>query len=79
MVPPQNIWKKVKEHCGAKALPLRGVRMSMEGWTMRQEVVMLVECRGCNYKGTKMQENQGQGFLSKEQLCNMWCGGCKEV
>ena len=23
-----------------------------------------VEYRGCDYKGTKMEENQGQGFLS---------------
>ena len=51
----------------------------MKEWTVPREVVTFVECRGCDYKGTKMQENQGQGFLSKEQLCNMWCGGCKEV
>ena len=38
-----------------------------------------VECRGCDYKGTKTEENQGQGFLSKGQLCNMWCGNCKEA
>jgi len=42
-------------------------------------VVTLVECRGCDYKGTKTQENQGQGFLGKEQMCNMWCGRCKEA
>jgi len=41
--------------------------------------VTLVECRGCDYKGTKTQENKGQGFLSKRQLCNMWCGNCKEA
>jgi len=35
------------------------------------EVVTLVECRGCNYKGTKTQENWEQRFLSKEQLYNM--------
>ena len=53
--------------------------MCMEGWTTPREVVTFVECRGCDYKGTKMKENQGQGFLSKGQLCNMWCGSCKEV
>ena len=51
----------------------------MEGWTTPREVVTFVECRGCDYKGTKMEENQGQGFLSKGQLCNMWCGSCKEA
>ena len=46
--------------------------MSMEGWVMKWEVVMLVECRGCDYKEMKTEENQGQGFLEKEQQCNMW-------
>jgi len=53
--------------------------MSIEGWMMRWEVVTLVECRGCDYKRTKTQKNKGQGFLSKGQLCNMWCGSCKEA
>jgi len=63
---PQKVWGKIKEHCEAKGLPPRGVVMSMKGWTMRWEVVTLVECRGCDYKRMKTQENQGQGFLGKE-------------
>jgi len=77
--PPQEVWKKVKEHSGAKGLPSQEAAIYMEGWTTPREVVTLVECRGCDYKGTKTQENQEQGFLSKEQLCNMWCGSCKEA
>jgi len=69
----------VKEHSGARGLPLRGATMCMEGWMTPREVVTFVECRGCNYKGTKTQENRGQRFLGKEQLCNMWCGECKEA
>ena len=46
---------------------------------MPREVVIFVECRGCNYKGTKTEKNRGQGFLGKVQLSNMWCGSCKEV
>ena len=53
--------------------------MSMEGWTTRWEVVILVEYRKCNYKGTKTQKNKGQSFLNKKQLYNMWCRDCKEV
>ena len=53
--------------------------MSMEGWMTRWEVVTLVECRRYDYKGMKTQENQGQGFLGKEQMCNMWCRRCKEA
>jgi len=77
--PPRDIWEKVKLHSGAKGLPPRRAAMCMEGWTTPREVVTFVECRGCKYKGMKTQENQGQGFLSKEQLCNMWCGSCKEA
>jgi len=36
-------------------------------------VVTFVECGGYEYKGTKIQENQGQGFVSGEQLKNIWC------
>jgi len=77
--PQQAVWEKVKRHSGAKGLPPRGAAVCMEGWTTPREVVTFVECRGCDYKGTKTEENQGQGFLSKEQLCNMWCGSCKEA
>jgi len=38
-----------------------------------------VECRGCDYKGTKTEENCGQRFLGKVQLCNIWYGSCKEA
>ena len=79
VAPPRAVWKKVKRHSGAKGLPPRGVAMCMEGWTTPREVVTFVEYRGCNYKGTKTEENQGQGFLEKAQLCNMWCGSCKEA
>jgi len=79
VVPPCEVWKKVKEHSGARGLPPRGVVMCMEGWTTPREVMTLVEYRGCNYKGTKTEENRGQSFLGKVQLSNMWCGGCKEV
>jgi len=77
--PPREVWEKVKLHSSAKGLPPRGAEMSMEGWIIRREVVTFVECHGCNYKGTKTQENQGQGFLSKRQLLHMWYKGCREA
>jgi len=77
--PPQEVWKKVKEYSGAKGLSPRGAAIYMEGWTTPREVVTFVECNEYDYKGTKTQENQGQGFLSKKQLCNMWCGNYKEA
>jgi len=55
--PQQAIWEKVKRHSRVKGLPPRGAAMCMEGWTTPREVVTFVECRGCDYKGTKMEEN----------------------
>jgi len=79
VAPPRTVWKKVKRHSGAKELLPRGVAICMEGWTTPREVVMFVECRGCDYKGTKTKENRGQGFLGKVQSCNMWYENCKEA
>ena len=79
VAPPQAVWEKVKRHSRAKGLPPRRAAMCMEGWITPREVVTFMGCRGCNYKGMKMEENQGQGFLSKGQLCNMWCGSYKEA
>jgi len=56
-VPPREVWEKVKLHLSAKGLPSRGAKISMEGWVTRGEVVTFVECRGCDYKSTKTQEN----------------------
>jgi len=61
----------VKEYSGARGLPLRGAAMCIEGWTTLREVVTFVECRGCDYKGTKTEKNRGQSFLGKVQLSNM--------
>ena len=57
--PPREVWEKVKLHSGAKGLPPQGAKISVEGWITRREVVTFVECRECDYKGTKTQENQG--------------------
>jgi len=69
----------MKRHSGARGLPPRRAAMCMEGWTTPGEVVMFVECRGYDYKGTKTKGNRGQGFLEKAQLSNMWCRSCKEA
>jgi len=38
-----------------------------------------VGCKGYKYKGTKIQENQGQSFVSGEQLKNIWYSQCLKV
>jgi len=79
MTPPCEVWEKVKKHSGARGLPPRRAAICMEGWMTPREVITFVECRGCDYKGMKTEENRGQGFLGKVQLCNMWCENCKEA
>ena len=77
--PLQEVWEKVKKHSRAKGLLLREATMCMKGWMISREVVTFMECRGYDYKETKTEENREQGFLQKKQLCNMWCGRCKEA
>jgi len=38
-----------------------------------------VKCRGYEYKGTRTEENQGQEFISRKQLRNLWCRSCLEA
>jgi len=79
VAPPRAVWEKVKRHSRTKGPPPKGAAICIEGWITPREVMTFVECRGCDYKGIKTEENQGQGFLSKGQLSNMWCGNCKEA
>ena len=58
MVLSHKVWKKVKEHYEAKEFPLREVRMSMEGWTMKWEVV----CHKLP-TGTKNSKVRGMGRM----------------
>ena len=57
VVPLRAVWEKVKRHSRVKGLPPKRVAICMEGWTTPREVVAFVECRGCDYKGTKTEEN----------------------
>ena len=41
-------------------------------------MVTLVECRGYDYKGTKTQENQGQGFLGRSRCVICGVEGAKK-
>ena len=60
-------------------MPPRGTALEEKGWKTKWEVVTFVEYSGCNYKGTKTEENQEHGFVSGERLKNIWCKNCLEV
>jgi len=52
-------------------MSLRSTALEQRGWTTKWKVIMFVEYRGCDYKGTRTQKNQGQGFVSGEHLKNV--------
>jgi len=60
-------------------MSLRSAVLEQRGWMTRWEVMTFVECRGCNYKDTKMHENWEQGFISGEHLRNVWYSSCLEA
>jgi len=60
-------------------MPLRDAALEEQEWKTKWKVVIFVEYGGYKYKGTKMQENWGQGFVSGEQLKNIWYSQCLEV
>jgi len=57
-------------------MPLRSTALEERGWSTKWEVITYVECGGCEYKRTKMQENWEQRFLPEAQLSNIWCDNC---
>jgi len=65
------LWKKAQKYSGIWGMPLRGTALEEKGWKTKWEVVTFVECGGCNYKGTKTEENQEYGFVSGERLKNI--------
>ena len=89
MVRPQNaqqeirlvhsLQRKVQEHSSTWSMPLKDIALEQRGWETKKEIVTFVECRGCEYKSTKTEENQEQGFISGKQLRNLQCRNCLEA
>ena len=77
--PAYSLQRKVQEYSSTQGMPPRRAALEQREWTTKWKVVTFVECRGCNHKGTKMQENQEQGFVSGEHLRNVWCNSCLEA
>ena len=74
--PVCSLWRKVQKYSGAWGMPPRSATLEQREWMTKQEVVTFVKCEGCNYKGTKTYKNQRQGFVSGEQLRNVWYNSC---
>jgi len=57
-----------------RGMPPKGTALEERGWKTKEVIVTFVECRGCEYKDTRTEENREQGFISGKQLRNLWCG-----
>ena len=77
--PVHSIQRKTQEYSSTWGMLLKSVVLEEKGWKIRQEVVTFIEFGGCDYKGTKTKENQGQNFISRGKLRNIWCKSCLEV
>ena len=51
------LWRKAQEHSGAWGMPPKDAALEEREWKTKKEIVMFVEYRGCEYKGTKTKEN----------------------
>ena len=56
--PVYSIWRKSQEYNSAWGIPSRSIVIG-ERENGVQEVVTFVEYKECQYKGTKIEENQG--------------------
>ena len=52
-----SLWRKMQEHSSVQGMPLKDTALEERGWKTKKEIVMFVECRRCEYKGTKTEEN----------------------
>jgi len=55
--PACSLWRKAQEHSSTWGMPPRSATLEQRGWTTKWEVVTFVECRGCDYEGTKTHKN----------------------
>ena len=77
--PACSLQRKVQEYYVERGMPPRGTALEEQGQKTKWEVVTFVKYGRCQYKGTKIQKNWGQGFVSGEQLKNIWYSQCLEA
>ena len=77
--PVYFLQRKIQEYSSIWGMLPKSAILEQREQMTRWEVVTFVECGEYNYKGTKMYENQGQGFISGEYLRNVQCSSCLEA
>ena len=70
--PVYPIWEKVQEYYREWNMPLEGALLLERRQIIREVVAIYIDCGGCEGKRIQTYENQGQGFLLKKQVKNIW-------
>jgi len=69
----EELRKRAEEHCG-KGIPEETQLWDL-GWCMREVVFSYLACERCGNQGCHVEDNKGQGVISRRKLEEMkWCG-----
>jgi len=72
----EELRKRAEEYCG-KGVPGE-VRLLELGWCMEEVVVLYLTCEKCGGQECHVEDNRGQGVISRRKLKEIkWCG-CME-
>ena len=65
--------KRAEEHCG-KGMPEKACLLEL-GWCTEEVVVLYITCARCGSQECHVEDNRGQGVVSRKRLKEIkWCG-----
>jgi len=69
----EELRKRAEEHC-RRGVPEEAQLLELE-WYTREVVVSYLTCERCGSQGCHVEDNRGQGVISRRKLEEMkWCG-----
>jgi len=71
----EELRKRVEKHCG-KGVPEEAQLWDL-GWCTREVVVSYLACERCRNQGCYVEDNRGQGVISRRKLEGMKWYGCR--
>jgi len=73
--PVEELRKRAKEHCGKGML--EEAHLLELGWCTEEAIVLYLTCERCRSQEYHVEDNRGQGVISRKKLETLnWCG-CK--
>jgi len=69
----EELRRRAEEHCGKGVL--EEACLLELGWCTEEVIVLYLTCERCRKQGCHVEDNRGQGVISREKLEEMkWCG-----